>query len=279
MQRFVGIDFSGGVNAGRKIWIASGRAENKVLLIETCLPGEALPGSSCDRAVCLAALRAFICSIGAGLIGLDFPLGLPVELMAGQTWLQFMRTFADRFSTAQQFREACWRATRGRATRGRATHGRATHGREVKRRTDIEARTPFSPYNLRLYRQTYYGLRDVVAPLVRAQAVRVRPMQSSRAGRPSLIEICPASTLKWLNRYQPYKGRSLQQRAARLMILRALQEEGVQLAGQLKPIVLADPEGDALDSVLAAWAAFRSRDRIEHVPHDPLYRREGYVFV
>ncbi len=261
---FIGIDFSGGVNAGRKIWIARGRAENDVLLIETCLQGEALPDSSRDRAGCLTALRAFMRSTGEGLIGLDFPLSLPCELLQGQTWLQFIRSFTERFATPQQFRQACWRAARGR---------------ELKRRTDVEARTPFSPYNLRLYRQTYYGLRDVIVPLVCERAVRVLPMQSRRAGLPSLIEICPASTLKRLSWYHPYKGRSSQHRAARLAIWQSLQGQGVQLTDQLQPIVLADTEGDALDSILAAWAAYRARTQIDRGRFEPPYRREGYVFV
>ena len=105
------------------------------------------------------------------------------------------------------------------------------------------------------------------------------PMQSSRSGVPSLIEICPASTLKQMNGYRPYKGRSISRRAARLMILRSLQRAGLQLAGQLKPIVLADPEGDALDSILAAWAAYRSLPYLDCRPRDPLYLREGCVFV
>ena len=169
--------------------------------------------------------------------------------MNGQTWLQFIRTFADALCHAA-----------GLST---GVLARAAHGRELKRRTEIETKTPFSPYNLRLYRQTYYGLRDVIAPLVRERSVRVLPMQSSRSGVPSLIEICPASTLKQMDWYRPYKGRSVEQRAARLMIWRSLQREGVQLAGRLKPIVLADPEGDALDSILAAWAAYRSLTQLD----------------
>ena len=264
MQRFIGIDFSGGVIAGRKIWIASGRAEHDTFLIETCTRGEALPDSSRERAVCLAALRTFIRSSGEALIGLDFPLGLPADLMNGQTWLEFIRSFPECYPTPQHFRKACLQAA---------------HGRELKRCTDIEMKTPFSPYNLRLYRQTYYGLRDVIAPLVYERSVRVRPMQSNRSGVPNLIEICPASTLKQMAWYRPYKGRAIERRAARSMILRSLQRAGVQLAGQLKPIVLADPEGDALDSILAAWAAYRSRSQLDHVPRFPLYPREGYVFV
>jgi Protein of unknown function (DUF429) len=264
MRRFIGIDFSGGVNAGQKIWIASGRIKHDALLIDTCIRGEALPDSSRERTMCLAALCGYIRSTGDAFIGLDFPLGLPRELMKDQTWLQVLHSFADRFATPQHFRQACLRATQGR---------------ELKRRTDVEAKTPFSPYNLRLYRQTYFGLRDVIAPLVCERSVRVLPMQRRRAGLPRLIEICPASTLKQLNRYRPYKGRSIQHRAARLTILRTLQRESVELAGRLKPIVLADPEGDALDSVIGAWAVYRLRSQLDRVPRDPLYKREGYVFV
>ena len=233
-------------------------------MIAACIRGEALPGSSRQRAECLAALRAFIRSAGEALVGVDFPLGLPHELMDRQTWLHFIHAFADRFATPQQFRQACLGAAQGR---------------ELKRRTDIETKTPFSPYNLRLYRQTYYGLRDVIAPLVRERSVRVLPMQTSRSGLPRLIEICPASTLKQMNWYRPYKGRSISQRTARLTILRLLRREGVQLAGQLKLIVLADPEGDALDSVIAAWVAYRTLSQLDRMPRDPLYQREGRVFV
>ena len=94
-----------------------------------------------------------------------------------------------------------------------------------------------------------------------------------------MIEICPAATLKQMKWYRPYKGRSSEQRAARLMILRSVQREGVQLAGQLKPIVLDDPEGDVLDSIIAAWASYRSLPQLERVTIEPLYRREGCVFV
>jgi hypothetical protein len=265
-RRIVGIDFSGGVNAGRKIWIACGRVENSALLIDTCLRGEALPDSSRDRTACLAALRAFIRSSGDALIGLDFPLSLPRDLLDNQTWLQFIHAFAARFATPQQFRQACFTAA---------------HGRELKRRTDLEAKTPFSPYNLRLYRQTYYGLRDVIAPLVDDRSVRVLPLQNDRSGLPSLIEICPASTLKRLNLYQPYKGNSIERYYARASIWRSLQHKGIKLASRLKPIVLADPEGDALDSLIAAWATYQAQHLIEQrtdrAAHE--YRCEGYVYA
>ena len=129
-MRIFGIDFSGGMNAGRKIWIAVARVEGQTLLIEDCFRGEALPDSGRDRTRCLVALRTFIRSAGEALIGLDFPFSLPRELIHEKRWNSFIRSFPDRFATPQQFRQSCLTAA---------------HGREMKRLTDIETRTPFSP--------------------------------------------------------------------------------------------------------------------------------------
>ena len=165
-------------------------------------------------------------------------LSLPQALIADLTWEQFIRSFPGRYATPHQFRHKC---------------RQAAHGRDLKRLTDIETKTPFSPYNLRLYRQTYYGLRDVVNPLVRARSVCVLPLQRPRARLPWLIEICPASTLKQMNLYVAYKGKSAERRAARSQLLHSIQKIGsLEAPAQTCTAVVNDPEGDALDSVIAA---------------------------
>jgi hypothetical protein len=262
-RRIYGVDFSGGADAGRKIWLAAGRVENDTLIIDACFPGEALPDSSRERETCLAALRVFMAQSGEAIFGLDFPLSVPQAVFADQTWLHFIRTFAQRFPSPQEFRRQSFLAA---------------HGHELKRPTDVESKTPFSPYNLRLYRQTYYGLRDVIGPLVIDRVVRVLPMQSPRDDQPWLIEICPASTLKRLELYVPYKGKTDRYRAARTTILAALTARGpVRLSRAIRSAVLDDPEGDALDSVIAALAVFRAAHQTGFsVP--ARYRREGFVF-
>jgi hypothetical protein len=266
MQRIIGVDFSGSAQAGRKIWLAVGRVEDDRLLIDDCVRGATLPDSSRDRTRCLTALRAFIRSAGDALIGFDFPFSLPRELIAEKQWAPFIRSFPARYATPQDFRRACFTAA---------------HEHELRRVTDVETKTPFSPYNLRLYWQTYYGLRDVISPLVRDRSVCVLPLQPGRSGVPRLIEICPASTLKRLKLYLPYKGKSIEQREARALIWRSLQREGLKLASRLKPIVLADPQGDALDSIIAAWATYQARTVIERGLDraKPEYRIEGYVYA
>jgi hypothetical protein len=212
--------------------------------------------------------------LGPSAIGLDFPFGLPAELVEETGWEAFVRSFATRYPTPQSFREGCTAAAAGR---------------ELKRITDREWRTPFSPYNLRLYRQTYHGIRDLLEPLVRAGSVCVLPMQPAVAGRPWLLEICPASTLKWLESSTrrklsvPYKRRTDQHRAARRRILRAI-EARRDLAvpdPTVRAAILDDPGGDALDSVLAAWAAFRaaSRPHLLNQVDNEAYMIEGSVYV
>ena len=265
--RIFGVDFSGAVDAGRKIWIAAGRLADERLVIEDCYCGAALPHSTPDRARCLAALQAFIASTEHAVFGLDFPLSLPRTLMAEPTWEQFIRSFPGRYGTPQQFRQKC---------------RQAAQGRELKRVTDVETRTPFSPYNLRLYRQTYYGLRDVVNPLVQSGSVCVLPLQRPRARLPWLIEICPASTLKQMNLYVAYKGRSAEHRAARSRLLRAIEKSGsLSMPPPIRSRVIDDPEGDALDSVIGAWATHRAWEETDRLldRSQAIYTIEGRVFV
>jgi hypothetical protein len=267
VRRIYGVDFSGAVDAGRKIWITSGIVRASRLIVEDCFQGAALPGATKDRTRCLAALRAFIGDAGPSIFGLDFPLGLPRELLGRDSWAAFIREFPHRFEAPQFFRQWCLAAA---------------GGRELKRRTDREARTPFSPYNLRLYRQTYFGLRELISPLVRRRKVCVRPMQTARLGLPWLIEICPASTLKQRQLYVPYKGKSIGHRAARSSILRSISRaESIELAAPIRSRLLDDPEGDALDSFIAAAAVFGALESPQRLNglFDQIDALEGRVFV
>ncbi len=267
-RRAFGVDFSGASDGGRNIWIASGVIRGDALCIEGCFRAEDLPGSGRERARCLAALRDFIHGEGGAAFGLDFPFGLPATLVKDQTWEDFARAFPRRYGTPAQFREACLTAA---------------GGRELRRVTDGERRTPFSPYNLRLYRQTYFGICDLLVPLVASRSACVLPMQRALPHKPWVLEICPASLLKRHNLYLPYKGNGAGRRAARARILGCLERAGaLRLAAQrLRDAVLDNPKGDALDSVLAALATFRAlRAPLHPAPADhKAYAIEGYVYI
>ena len=234
-----GVDFSGAQQAGRAIWVCTARQTNGGLLVESCLRGDRLPQSAGDRNSCLRALAALIANSPLSAWGLDFPFSLPAELITADSWPAFAGTFADAYSTHDVFRHYC-----------RRMGGPG----EKKRATDCLARVPFSPYNLRVYRQTYYGIRDLLAPLVAADSVRVVPMQPIAGRRPILLEACPASFLKRHALYRPYKGAGTDAAKQRAHILQYLESEA-HIAFSTpaeRRAVLENSGGDALDSVLAA---------------------------
>jgi hypothetical protein len=265
-RRAYGLDFSGGVDAGRKIWVAGGMLDGDDLQVEICCPAESLPNSARRRAAALSALREFIAARRDAVFGCDFPFGLPGELVEQPTWEAFVEAFAV-WPDAEAFRDGC---------------RSATGGREPKRCTDREARTPFASFNARLYRQTYHGIRDVLAPLMRDGVISVPPMQAAHPDRAWLLEICPASTLKRMGLYLPYKGRTAEHRAARARILDAVIVDGrLTIPSHFRDLALGDPDGDALDAIIAAATAARTVRRPLQPAADawPNYRIEGYVYV
>lgn len=269
-ERVYGVDFSGAQDAGRRIWLAEGLVSEEELRVETCYPAEALPGSGRDREAALGALRELIAGSPGAAFGLDFPFGLPLPLLEGVgRWEAFARSFPTDYPTADAFRQAC-----------RAQHPAG----ELKRRTDRETKTPFSAYNLRLYRQTYYGIVELLSPLVRDEAACVLPMQARCASRAWVIEICPASTLKWAGLpAQQYKNKTEAGRRTRAAILAGIEARGeVEVASAtLRAAIVAEEGGDALDSVIAAWATYRAVRAPEIDPAGGLeaYALEGYVYV
>ena len=247
-DRVAGIDFSGARNAGKLIWIAGGVvAEGGALRLETCYPASELPGSGADKDQALPALVTFLANAADAIIGLDFPFGLPSPLVREATWEEFIAGFPERHPNADSFRASCINIA---------------GGRELKRRTDVETKTPFSAYNLRLYRQTYEGIRNVLHPLITKDLARAIPTQSPDNGKPILAEACPASLLKSENLYPSYKGPSAEAANARALILEGLMKRNLiePLSPPLRKTLLENKGGDALDAVIAAIIAIRARN-------------------
>jgi hypothetical protein len=241
-----GIDFSGARYAGRTIWIASGTVRKKRLEIHACRRAGELVKSGTRREKCLPALRKFIEGEPDGVFGLDFPFGIPGELMRERNWRDFILSFRRRFPSAELFRIRCFKEA---------------GNRELGRVTDREAETPFCVYNIRLYRQTYFGIRELLLPLLQKDTARVVPMQRARKGKPVILETCPASTFKSLGLSGAYKGKERRHRMARGEILGALERmTNLVIADRtVTKTVLDDTGGDALDSVLGALAASRGK--------------------
>jgi hypothetical protein len=244
--RILGVDFSGANDAGKKIWIAEckrGRG-NRVTLMDL-RPATDLPKSGIAPAVAIAALAHHVAKVSDTIVGCDFPFTLPKAVM-DSSWEKFAADFPKRFADPDSFRN--WALRRA-------------DGREIRRAADREAKTPFNSYNLRIYRQTWWGIAHLLSPLVRSAQAIVRPFQPlPRAPTPILIEACPASSLKGIHFYPAYKGRGGVHRLERKAVLRKLIEIGVLEAPspRLQAILLDNAGGDALDALIAAIATARA---------------------
>lgn len=265
-DRVVGIDFSGARNAGRLIWIAMGIVSGGAFQLDECFPASDLPDSGADKDHALPALTDFLGRETHSVIGIDFPFGLPAPLVAEKSWRDFIAAFPARYPNADAFRQSCMKAA---------------DGRELKRRTDVETKTPFSAYNLRLYRQTYEGIRNVIHPLIMQDLARAIPTQPPENGKAILAEACPASLLKAENLYLSYKGPSPDAATARATILDGLIARGLMKPPPptLRKTLLNNKGGDALDAVIAAIIAIRARnDPTATQPRDALEAIETRVF-
>lgn len=262
MTRILGVDFSGAQDAGRKIWIAEGQRTNGPFEISDCRPAINLHGGGQSPAVAIAALARHILIEPDTIVGCDFPFSLPIELVQTKNWAEFALLFKKRFITPESFHDLCHQETAGI---------------EIKRRTDREDKTPFNSFNLRLYRQTWWGISHLLAPLIASKAIYVWPQMSPIAGKPIVIEICAACSLIKLDCYPSYKGRTRKHYSARKRILDMMIEKRFLAPPnrELRSLLLKNQGGDALDSVIGAIAVNRSN---LNTKRDHLDRLEGRVF-
>ncbi len=269
-RRVHGVDFSGAQNAGKLIWVASCVIDGDSLRVEDCRPAVELPRSGRDLGRALSALKDFIAASRDCAIGLDFPFGLPRQVIQETSWKGFIDSFAHRHSGPGEFQQACVDAAL-----------KATGRKELKRLTDKESSTPFSPYNRRIYRQTYFGIHDVLAPLVRSEQACVLPMQTPEVGKPWVLEVCPASTLKGEGLPLSFKSGKQEHLASRHRILQALESATpLSISNAARSRVLENNGGDALDSVIAARAVFLALPNLSCLGRNrPEYAVEGYVYV
>jgi hypothetical protein len=282
--RVHGIDFSGSAAPGEDIWLVSGEVADDHLRVTDARPAsEAFDGEG--RRAVLRDLRAFLAGDtpdGGGIAGLDCSLGLPRAVLpdevAGGDWRAVRDWVADRFADAdgRSFQSAL-------KERARASD---VDGVELKRATDGPTGAS-SPYSFITRYQTLHGLRDVLAPLVRADRVAVPPMlpggwDDGERDRPAVVEVYPAATLRALDlpdRKYKDDGNYPEGPARRERILDGLVDWGVRLDGVPRGRLLSDAGGDALDGLVAAVAVARAAAAdlcADEARYDPL---EGYIYV
>jgi hypothetical protein len=263
-HRILGVDFSGARDAGRRIWIAQGHADPKGLFsLDDLRPAIELPDGMLSPEGAIAALRNHIVAEPDTIAGCDFPFSILRLLIEEPSWVEFVRAFPARFSDPDAFR--AWAMRRA-------------GGKELRRPTDIATKTPFNSFNIRIHRQTWWGLVALLHPLIDEGKAVAYPFQSpADERRPVLIEACPACTLKAIGCYPSYKGSSPAHRAARLQILERLRSRDVlaPLPSMFANRMLDDAGGDALDALLAALAAARVDLSAKVTPDE---RFEGRIY-
>ena len=263
-----GVDFSGSKEACKKIWICESIPTEKGLLVNDCWNlKEKYENPTRDRS--FEILTEFIASSPRAVFGLDFPFGLPKIIVDEDNWIDFVKNFPENYSNPLELRQKC--------------HERAlklTGTKELKRSTDIEAKSPFCPCNLWLFKQTYYGINNVLCPLVIEESAKILPMEGRENSKPWVLEICPASTLKNLNLYfTGYKGKDNTSKELREKILIRLKKEKhvIEIDPKVWKSSIENADGDALDSVIAAIATYRGL--CSNPDLDDIYKLEGYIYV
>jgi hypothetical protein len=145
-QAIFGVDFSGAKLAGRNTWVA--RLEpflknSRRLRLSTLANLEKLCGTA-ERLPALAWLVQHIAESDDALWALDFPFGLPIEIVDPSA------RWPAQFDLLHAWGEDAYglglECVRRAKQRGGPLH--------IRRITDIEAKTPFDCYHYRIIYQT-----------------------------------------------------------------------------------------------------------------------------
>ena len=224
-----GIDFSGGADGGR----------GKIRVVRRDLADRggaiAVLGAMSRR-----ELRAAIeQEHESSLWRIDAPFGLALETIESHgleaSWLECARWMRS-FESPRAWRTALRDCSR----------------REPKRYCDRASATPMAPMNLRVFKQTWTLVCEILLPLAEA-GVRLEPVQRGEAG-PVVAEGCPASALRlrgWP--WRGYKGRGEPPRAVRREILERLGSEwsgAATIPHDSFAAAIDDTEGDLVDAML-----------------------------
>jgi hypothetical protein len=246
-----GVDFSGADSGGA--------AKIRVVTRDLGAPAAAI--ASMGRFDRRALVRAILASREDGrahLWRVDAPMSVPAEIArefgCDSDWLSMAR-----------WMHACgsprlWRSAVRDVTR-----------REPRRACDAALATPMSPLNLRVFKQTWTFVAEVLLPLAE-EGVRIEPCVPGTGSAVAVCEGCPASVLHalgWPKR--GYKGPGDPPRALRAQLVRRLGELGVTVPPALGEEAVRDEEGDLLDAMLLVTRPFESV-----VPEAA--RLEGWVF-
>ncbi len=227
----VGVDFSGAEDGGgHKIRVASWRAGEEVVAARTDRRGLV-------RLITESAQRG-----EPSLWRIDAPGGIP------------RATIREHGATQDWLATAKWMHSFG-SPRAWRTALRSVSRVEPRRQTDLDRHAPLAPMNLRVFKQTWTFVAEILLPLHNA-GVSIEPM-APRQSPCVVCEGCPASVL--IARGWPshkYKGGGEPPARVRRTIASALVESGIPLRRALVEEAVADEQGDLLDAFVLLGPEF-----------------------
>ncbi len=251
---FLGLDWSGSAKPGKKIWAAQlsfeGTKKGKLIKLYQPFSEKHTPPQIAEEFADWLQTQSF------EVAGFDFcfslPRGHPVKGIPKNP--RRLGKWIRRFQTPEEFKSAL--------------------GRERKRATDRHLGTPFAPTNLRIFRQTYWGLRalaDICNPI----------LPWDKPGPRAIVEVFPNHTAAFLTGTIPYKGTRFMHEEARRDLLREIQYKArIQITKGDEERMIADSQGDAIDAVLAAIAAAHAKaTRFAGVPETIVKSGEGWIYT
>ena len=262
--RIYGIDWSGGVSAGDKIWIATLDPTSRTVL-DVTRPWQGLGPKEAAREV-----ANWINCLEEGWVGIDAPFGLAkqdrdalIGVVEAEPRL-WSRRFVKRYVDAKAFLAALAE--------------RQLIGRH-RRLTDNETRSPFAPTLKQMAYQTHTASRLLCH--VDERRVRILPWDRDSVADVTLIETCPAVLLKALGlSNQGYKLKPGSAAQRRLLLAEVRRRLDWKVDDRIARLVEEDKEGDVLDAILCAMATARvAATDDEDRPGVAMALEEGWIYV
>ncbi|MEE2682264.1 MAG: DUF429 domain-containing protein [Planctomycetota bacterium] len=221
-----GVDYSGAKSGGgSKIVIATRDAQGSIALRR-----------GVDRPELLRTIRTLNDDGDRHLWRIDAPISLPESVLEAHgvpcDW-RSMAHWMRSFDSARDWRRAL----------------RAVDRKERKRTCDRAAKAPLAPMNLRVFKQTWTAVCELLLPLAE-EGFHIAPVHPTDT--PSILtEACPASVLDRIGESsRGYKGRDAAQRARRRELCGVLAEHGLDLSDQVIGHAERDGQGDVVDALL-----------------------------
>lgn len=279
--RVFGVDFAASKqDAGRDIWIAEGASTDDGLSIEGLAPAvDVLDGEPTGRQATLAGLSEFIAKQEDAAFGLDFPFGVASDLAETEDWVDFVTHFPDSLAIAvdeggDRPAKQLYDAVKAEVGDPKVVGVRESVEEEVEQEG-------LSPTDWRMKELTFYGIRDILQPLVEEAGndgspesgpVAVVPMESAESASVVVLETYPSAVFSELGADSDgYKGRRDKHMQARQSNVDKLEAAGVHFSED-DARVKARAYDDALDAVAACYATHK------HVAEGVDFERKAECF-